>query len=141
MIKPSKLHRYVLYITFALLWGSGVFYLGERALRGDLTSLMAPRTGFQITSMIAHGVISFFALLALGSLWEHVHKGWGSQNRRFSGVSMVSVSAILILTALPLYYAGDEVIRSLAAMIHSTAGMFLPLALLWHIFFAGQRKE
>jgi hypothetical protein len=60
-------------------------------------------------SLILHGISAFAALIVFGSLLPlHVRSGWLRQRNIASGLSITIVMAVLIGTALLLYYGGEE---------------------------------
>lgn len=79
-------------------------------------------------------------LLLLGALIPmHVLRIWRSGKNRVSGSVMVTLNAVLIVTAFGLYYLGSETVRPWMSWIHIAVGFFLISLFPVHIFL-GRRE-
>lgn len=59
--------------------------------------------------LIVHGTSSFAVLMAFGSLFPvHVRAGWLRGLNLFTGLGLIGGMAMLIVTALVLYYGSEE---------------------------------
>lgn len=59
--------------------------------------------------LVIHGVASFATLIAFGSLLPvHVRSGWLRGRNRATGTAMIAIFAVLIVTAVILYYGSEE---------------------------------
>ncbi len=73
--------------------------------------------------LVVHGVASFAALIAFGSLLPvHLVVGWRQGRNRLSGAIVLSLFAALIATALLLYYAGGEETQAWSRLVHLIVG-------------------
>ena len=94
----------------------------------------------------AHGATSYLALLALGYLIKsHVLPGWAARRRVVSGVGMLTVLALLLLTALIILYGSENPLRDGAITVHWVAGLLTPAYVCLHavnrIREGNERKE
>lgn len=84
--------------------------------------------------LIAHGVCAYLFLIVVGAMIPvHFLMGWRIRRNLVSGISIASLCAALSLTALALYYVGDELMRSGASLIHWIVGLVFVPVLLVHV--------
>jgi hypothetical protein len=125
--------RAALYAVFAVLTVTGAVWLvadwRKDPLEPDVWQEIAPRM------LMLHGGAAMVCLLLLGALVPlHVRRAWRSGRNRLTGPIMMTVNAVLIVTAFGLYYAGSETLRPWASDLHIAVGIILPLALLVHVW-------
>lgn len=90
--------------------------------------------------LIAHGVASFAAAVALGSLLSlHVPVGYRQKRNVVSGVLLLSAMLLLLVTALFLYYGSEET-RAGARLIHLVVGFAAMVGVPLHMI-QGRRKS
>lgn len=82
--------------------------------------------------LIAHGVGAYVFLVVAGALIPvHVQVGWRIGRNLKSGVTLASICMLLALTALGLYYFGDEIARHWTSIVHWVIGLaLLPVVLI-----------
>ena len=68
---------------------------------------------------------------------QHIRYGWALRANWVSGFTMEGVFLLLILSALPIYYAGDGGLRQACVFLHRVLGAALPVVLIAH-WIAGQ---
>jgi hypothetical protein len=136
----GPLHRRTLYVVSALLWLTGTFwlyffYLGKR--RGSL----GPFGNESATMCLKiHGAAAMAFLIVLGTLLlDHVGLGWPHKRQRPTGVSLLSLCGVLIVTGWGLYYIGEEWLHDVTSVIHSILGFALPLFIFFHARLAKRR--
>lgn len=96
-------HRWAVYLILTLCAVTGLLWFVLR----DVLSI-APNSNDRIV-LVLHGVSSFLALMAFGSvLPTHVRVTWKANKNRMSGLLVVAMLAVLSLTALVLYYGSEE---------------------------------
>lgn len=133
-MKLSKRHRIWFYGSFSLLFLSGLlwilihYFVPYRSDWGETTH--------PIESWILkiHGAVAMIALIVLGTLIPlHIKKGWLGKVNLQTGVTLIGVNLILILTGYALYYTGMERIRNFSSWTHSVLGILLPAVIFWHV--------
>jgi hypothetical protein len=73
--------------------------------------------------LVVHGVSSYALLVAVGSLLPvHIRRGWQRRRNLLTGLSVTGAVAILGVTALVLYYGGEEM-RAPAKWLHLILGL------------------
>ena len=84
--------------------------------------------------LMVHGGAAMATLLLLGALVPlHVQRAWRAGKNRAAGVAMVTLNAVLIVTAFGLYYSGSETLRPWMSDVHLWVGLAFPLLLLIHV--------
>jgi hypothetical protein len=134
MIKPSKNHRKVIYISTFLLWITGVAYLANRYTEQNLFDIFAPRSKLQTLAMEIHAAFALLGIYILGTLFTHIKSAWPLRKKRFSGILLNIFLTVLVVTIWPLYYASDEITREVSIAIHCIIGLGVPLFVIWHIY-------
>lgn len=72
--------------------------------------------------LILHGVSSYALLVAIGSLLPlHVRSGWLRRRNMVTGLAVTASMAVLSVTALMLYYGGEEM-QAVAKWVHLAFG-------------------
>ncbi len=95
--------------------------------------------GLRIVLHALHATAAFLALFIVGALWSiHIRAGWIRRDNMRSGVAMLLFAVLLLVSAIGLYYAGEERAGQLSVMVHLLAGFTLPLIFVVH--FIGARR-
>jgi len=123
--KLSPWHRWTVVGVAILLGLSGLAWMAGHGLL-----LLEPdRDGPEARSLLhrvlmAHGVLGYAGAILLGSLFgRHVPAGWSLRRRVVSGGAAIGLVALLLVSALLLYYAGSEEARELASWAHQALGV------------------
>jgi hypothetical protein len=116
--------RCTVYVLVIILFATGLlWWISDGAPGGGRFYLLA-----------VHGFAAMAFLVAFGAvLAVHVREGWRQRLNRMSGIVLLLVTSLLIVTAAGLYYAGSDILRNLASVIHIGVGLGLPLAGAAHI--------
>ena len=89
----------------------------------------------QRRSLILHGISAFAALIVFGSLMPlHLRSGWLRRRNIASGLSITIVMIVLIVTALLLYYGGEEM-RAPIRWTHIGIGLLAFVLFPIHVIF------
>ena len=81
-----------------------------------------------------HGAAAMGFLVAFGAvLPQHVRSGWRQHVNRATGLLMLSVVCVLILTAYGLYYVGDDRARAAFSVTHWSVGLAAAALLVLHV--------
>jgi hypothetical protein len=130
-LKPS--FRFSIYAAFAVLFLTGASWLladWQKNISGD--EIWQQTVAYLL---MVHGGAAMATLLLLGALIPvHGLRAWRSKKNRVSGSVMVTLNAVLIVTAFGLYYLGSETVRPWMSWIHIAAGLSLSLSFPVHIF-------
>lgn len=130
--------RKLFYLVTGILWLTGTIWLGFRYLTGPDSIFESPT---QTMLLKIHGAAAMVFLFALGVIFYHIPPGWRKKERRPSGVLLLTICGILILTGWGLYYAGGELFRNWMSWIHSILGVLLPMIIVFHVWKVYQRLK
>ena len=93
---------------------------------------MLPSDG-RIATAALHATAGFAMMLLTGALWSiHMRAGWRKHRRRGSGLALALLMAGLAVSAVGVYYFGNETLAAAAAFIHLAMGSLLALVFGWH---------
>jgi uncharacterized membrane protein len=88
-----------------------------------------------------HATLSLLMAAMIGALWSiHMRAGWRRRKNHHSGLSLLVTMVLLGLTAIGIYYFGDEQYSMLSSVAHMLIGIAIPLLLLIHIIL-GRRSQ
>jgi len=127
-------HRRALYWVAGTLFVTGVFwallhYL-PRQLGLDESSAMA---GAAFT-MKLHGAAAMLALVLIGTLVPgHISHGLENNINKASGIGMLFLLGLLVVSGYFLYYAGSDEARQVNSFVHLAAGIALPATIVVHV--------
>lgn len=134
-LKLERWHRRALYTVTALLLASGLLWLYAHFFlrtNGEYAEIVHPAEPW---SMKLHGGVAMIALFLIGSLLHlHIRRGLRNKKNLISGISMLSVFALLTLSGYGLYYFATEENRPIWSVIHWLIGLSLPCFLIAHIW-------
>jgi hypothetical protein len=129
----SRRGKLMVYAVFAAAWSSGVLWLIVHYFlqrHGEFGDEVHP---LEHPLLLLHGASAFMALWLGGWLWSaHVRPWWSSRKRRSSGVVLIAIGAVLIVTGYLLYYAGGDALRHWVGIVHWCLGLALAVPLLVH---------
>lgn len=81
----------------------------------------------------SHALAGFVLMWICGSLWSiHMRAGWRRREQRRSGLVLALLLLALTLTAVGIYYSGDESLADWLSYSHLAAGLLLVAILIWH---------
>ena len=123
----SGLHQTALYVSFSVLFLSGLFWTID------------PKRAFWLA---IHGGAAMAGLIVLGSILPvHVRRFWTLKRNRGNGLLFLGVNAFLIVTGYGLYYAGNDTLRAWLSRWHGWIGFAFPLILAAHIIWGRQSRR
>ena len=132
-IKPRRIgrmpgwQRLPTHLILAVCAFSGLLYFVRHELRIELPGFEAH--GYLVT----HGISAAFALLAFGAvLPAHLRAAWIAKRNRASGILMIAVMSVLMLSGLLLYY-GSEEMRDGVVLTHWVVGFAAFAAFVLHL--------
>jgi len=137
----SRRGKLAIYAILGATWGSGILWIVLHyflARQGEFGSEPHP---LERWTLALHGAGAFAALLLGGWLWKaHVAPWWDSPNRRASGIVLVALGAVLIVSGYLLYYASGDALRDFVGALHWTIGVLLAVPLLVHALRSGRYR-
>ena len=117
--------RATLYVGVAVLFVTGAAWIA-------LDRAVWPETSTYLLRL--HGGAAMAMLVLLGALLPlHMRIAWRRRRNLASGLVMVGVNAVLLVTAFGLYYTGSETLRHWTSELHIVIGLALPLLVAGHV--------
>jgi heme A synthase len=120
--------------TLLLMFATGLLLAPTTlAMRAELDmGWRLPGAG-RIAVAALHAAGGFALMLLMGALWSlHMRSGWRRRKHRVSGTAVGGVLVLLALTAVAVYYVGDDMLGRAAALTHLALGLALLLPFLLH---------
>lgn len=134
--RPTRLPRWqevAVYVTLGALILSGLAWLALDQwvrINGEFGQEHHPA---EHGALVVHGVVAYGFLIVAGAMIPvHIKLGWSLGRNKASGLSLAIGCMIGALTALALYYLGDERGRSVVSLVHWLVGLLVIPALLIH---------
>ncbi len=135
----SRMYRWLAILIGLVLLASGIVWTVADRWKAGPDGEFWQR--WIATALMVHGGAAMAALLLLGALGEiHIRRAWRANRNRATGILMVLVNGLLVVSALALYYSGSETLRPWISAIHITGGLALPLLIALHIV-VGRRSR
>jgi hypothetical protein len=134
--RPGRLPRWQewsVYVTLGLLIATGIVWLlldNFVRVEGEFGTEHHPA---EHLVLIGHGVAAYAFLIIGGAMIPvHITLGWNTRRNLKSGLTLAGACLILAVTALGLYYVGDEISRNWVSITHWALGLVAIPALLIH---------
>lgn len=134
--RPGRLPRWqewTVYVSFGSLIATGIAWLLlEHFVRiaGEFGPEPHPAEHW---ALVVHGIVAYAFLVVIGTMIPvHVVAGWNSRRNLKSGVTFAGVLLVLVLSALGLYYVGDELSRHWISVTHWVIGLVAVPTVLIH---------
>lgn len=135
--RPTNLPRWqelAVYVSGAILLVTGIAWLILDKWVRTVGEFGPEHHPAQHWTLIAHAIGAYAFLVVIGMLIPvHIPLGWNRNRNRVSGITVLTICAILALTALGLYYIGEDVTRSWASLAHWTVGLAAAAILMIHV--------
>jgi hypothetical protein len=129
--------RWLLYAAFSALVLTGVGWLMADRHKEAADAELWQQTAANL--LMVHGGAAMLTLLLLGALLPlHLQRAWRGGKNRATGAVMVTLNAILIVTAFGLYYSGSDVVRPWISDLHIGVGLLLPAVFVVHVVLGRQ---
>lgn len=88
-----------------------------------------------------HCLLGWGMLWLVGAVWSiHMRAGWRRRQHWRSGLLLVALCLLLVLSALALFYVGDDDLLSWSSVMHWSSGTALGFAVLLHYVRAHSRR-
>ena len=135
--RPTYLPRWqerAVYLSFGLLLASGVAWLAlDRWVR--VAGEFGPEHhAAEHWMLIVHATGAYAFLVILGAMIPvHIPLGWNQRRNRVSGAIFLGLLALPSLTAIGLYYIGEDSLRAVTSLVHWIAGIVALPGLLIHV--------
>ena len=133
-MRLSRRHERWLYAIGALIFVSGLGWLADHYLFAGSADFGDAHAAFEPWWLRLHGAAAMAGLVVLGSLLPgHIARAWRLRTNYRSGLLMLSLVVLLVVTGYGLYYVGDEETRPWISMVHWLAGVVAAAGLALHV--------
>jgi hypothetical protein len=133
-MRLSKRHERWVYIICGLLFISGLGWLFAHyflAVAGEFGEAHHPSEPWWLR---LHGAAAMGFLMVLGSLLQaHISRAWHLRKNLASGLFMLGLVMLLVLTGYGLYYVADEQSHPWISTLHWTIGIAAIAGLVLHV--------
>lgn len=129
----SSWQKKMLYGAAAFLWLTGIVWLYFKYGVKHEDEFGIQTSPWQNVSLKLHGAGAILFLIIFGAILFHIPPGWRNKSQRSTGVFLLSVCIVLILTGWGLYYLGNENWRNISSLVHCILGTILPLMIFFHV--------
>ncbi len=129
-MKLTFIQRFFAHLTFFTLLFTGLIWL----FFNFYLDFESPFRFLNLWNLKLHGISAFGFLIVFGMILStHISFNWQvKKNRRFSGIILVIIFALLILSGYILYYSGNDELRSFASYFHWIIGLICAIFFIIH---------
>lgn len=123
-----------LYLSLGLLLVSGSAWLAAHYFFAENSDFGLIPSPIEPISLQIHGAIAPIFLMGLGALFPtHIARAFRSGINLKSGVSVLALVFVLIVSGYLLYYSGSDTLRDFSSILHSVIGLLVCPVLALHI--------
>lgn len=141
-VKVAKYYKIWVFSAFAAAWLSGIIFFVLKTwfvVDGEFGLIKHP---LQFPALQVHGAAAFVMMVTFGYfLGTHIQHAWKVKPRRILGISLVVMTAFLIMTAYLLYYIAQDAFRTFVGYAHLSVGTALPFILIAHVFSKHSKRK
>lgn len=133
-MRLSQRHERWLYFTAAALFLSGLGWLIAHYFLAGPAEFGERHHASEPWWMRVHGAAVMAFLISLGSLFPgHIVRAWQARKNRRTGLLLIAIMTVLIVTGYGLYYIADEAARPWLSIVHWVGGLTVAAGLLLHV--------
>ncbi|WP_024851811.1 hypothetical protein [Hydrogenovibrio kuenenii] len=82
---------------------------------------------------VFHAIFGWTMVWFIGALWSiHIRSHWRKHENRINGIAFLIIWAVLIISALGIYYFGTPDWSKTSSIIHVLFGVIVPFMLIAH---------
>lgn len=140
-LRLERWHRRSIYASLLLLLSSGSVWLIVRYFMRPVGQFGATIHPLEPWAMRLHGGAAMLVLFFLGSLMNaHIRRAIKAGRNLASGLSLLSLIVVLVVSGFGLYYLADEDSRKLWSLSHWIIGLAAAATFILHLLI-GQRQR
>jgi heme A synthase len=96
----------------------------------------------RILTAALHTTFGFLTFMFMGALWTiHMREGWRKNKNKKSGLGLIAILFLLLLSAIGIYYLSDDQSLTIASIIHTVLGISILLFFIQHAFFYANKAK
>jgi len=125
----------LLLVIMIVLLASGVLLIPTMLeMRLAWESPLQISADVRLAGAALHTTVAFLAMILLGALSiVHMRMGWRRHLNRISGIGLLLLFGALLLTAVGMFYFGDEDFSRWSSIVHTVVGFIVALLFFWHL--------
>jgi hypothetical protein len=133
----SKKEKIIFALVFLLTFFSGIIWLILRHF------YFTEYENFGSKILAIHGVCGLILTFIFGIVWTHAkHKLKIKQKKnRKSGLLLLTLFSIIILSGAGLYYIGSESVRNFTSIVHWLLGVISLIGIIIHVPFLSKPQR
>lgn len=133
-MRLSQRHERWIYWTAGTLFLSGLGWLIAHYFLAGPAEFGARHHASEPWWMRIHGAAVMAFLVAFGSLLPgHIVRAWQARKNRRTGLLLLAMMTVLVVTGYGLYYLADEAVRPWISIVHWVGGLAVAGGLLLHV--------
>ena len=133
-LRLSRRHERWLYAIGLSTLITGLGWLADHYLFAASADFGDAHGAFGPWWLRLHGAAAMAGLVTVGSLLPgHIVAAWSARANHRSGLFILGVAALLVVTGYGLYYATDDETRPWVSMVHWLAGILAAASLVLHV--------
>ena len=138
-MRLTFIQRLFTHLTFFSLLFSGIVWL----IFNFYLDFDSPLRFLNMWNLKLHGISAFGFLISFGMILStHISFNWHvKKNRRISGIILVIIFSMLILSGYFLYYSGSDVIRDFCSYSHWILGLICSILFTIHFLKKSKAKK
>lgn len=125
----------VMLVILLVLLASGLLLLPPMLeMRMEWESPLHVSGDWRLAGAALHSTSAFLSMILLGALSiVHMRMGWRRHLNRISGVGLLILFSVSLLTAIGMFYFGDADLSRVASILHTITGLVIVLLFCWHL--------
>ncbi|MGD2129477.1 MAG: hypothetical protein PVJ33_16880 [Lysobacterales bacterium] len=131
-----------LVLTLLALLASGVCLLPSMlSMRLDLDIAWQIGGGVRLAGAAVHCLAGFVTAALVGSLaMVHMRSGLRQRRNHLSGLALLTLVIVMVLSAVGIYYAGNQTLSRGSSVAHLTAATLACALFAWHVLKGAQLR-
>ncbi len=139
-MRLGRTHERCVYFIGLLTFLSGAGWLADHYLLAGVGEFGDAHAAGEPLWLAIHGAAAMAALTVFGSLLPgHIARAWKARRNLGSGLVMLALFSLLIVTGYGLYYVGNEDTRPWISLAHWSTGIAIAGSLVMHIYLGKRR--
>ena len=130
---PAFVHSLTWILMLGLLVSGLLILPGMLDLKFEIDVPFRLRGEWTLVMAALHTLFAFLTIGLIGALLPvHIRLNLRRHIKRLSGFTLLGATLLLILTALGIYYFGDEDLSHMSSLIHTVVGLGMGLVFVLH---------
>ena len=130
---PEWFYQVTITMLAGLLMSAVLLIPNTLEMRLDVDVPIHVTGNYRLFGAVVHSLTGFLSMGLLGALIPlHIRLGWRRRINRFSGCTLLIIFALLLFSAIGIYYIGNPDLSRFVSLFHTLVGLTLILFFIWH---------